>query len=56
MEAFDILEGKVNNYLSHVCIVLASNLNSMAKKISVEEAKLQVEEVIRNKKACYKPG
>ena len=38
IEAMDILQGKVKNYLSYVCILLASNLVSMAKGISVEEA------------------
>ena len=54
IEAFDILNGKVHNYLSHVSKVLATNLVSMAKKISIESARKEVEEVINNKKALYK--
>ena len=54
IEAFQILDGKVHNYLSHVSTILAANLISMAKKIPIESAKKEVEEVINNKKALFK--
>ena len=54
LEAFDILDGKVSNYLSHVCTILATNLVSMAKQISTEEASKEVEEVLKSKKALNK--
>ena len=54
LEAFDILGGKVSNYLSHVCTILATNLVSMAKQISTEEASKEVEEVLKSKKALNK--
>ncbi len=54
IEAFDILNGKVNNYLSHVCTILASNLVSMGKGISLDEARQEVKTVIDNKQALYK--
>lgn len=54
IEAFQILDGKVHNYLSHVCTILSANIISMAKQISIEAAKKEVEEVINNKTALYK--
>lgn len=54
IEAINILQGKVKNYLSYVCTLLASNLISMAKGITVEEAEKEVQNVIKNKKAYNK--
>lgn len=54
IEAINILQGKVKSYLSYICIVLASNLVSMAKGISLEEAEKQVQAVIKNNKAYNK--
>ena len=54
VEAINILQGKVKSYLSHVCIVLATNLISMAKNISLEQAEKQVNESLKNKSALKK--
>ena len=54
IEAINILQGKVKNYLSHVCIILASNLVSMSKNISVEQAEKEVKKVIKDGSALTK--
>ena len=54
LEAINVLRGKVENNLSILCIDLASKLVSMAKKISEEEAKKMVIEVLNNGKAYRK--
>lgn len=54
IEAINILQGKVNNYLSHVCIILSSNLVSMAKGISLEKAEKEVKKVIKDGSALTK--
>ena len=42
IEAVDVLKGAVQSDLTEVCVVLASNILSLAKKISLEEAEKQV--------------
>lgn len=54
IEAMEILNNKEDNYLRRLCIELASEMVSMGKDISVEEAKIQVEESIRSGKAYQK--
>lgn len=54
IEAINILEGKVKSYLSHVCFILASNLVSMAKGITLDEAEKEVKKVVKNKTALNK--
>lgn len=52
-EAMDILNGK-KGALTDLCIELASQMVSMGKEISYEEAKKQVIETIKNKNAYNK--
>ena len=54
IEAINILQGKVKNYLSHVCIILSSNLVSMAKNIPIEQAEKEVKKVIKDGSALNK--
>ncbi|MCI8347146.1 MAG: thymidine phosphorylase [Bacilli bacterium] len=54
IEAINILQNKEDNYLRDLCIELASEMVSMGKDISVEKAKIQVEESIRSGKAYQK--
>ena len=54
LEALEVLRGKKKGYLYDVCILLASNLISMAKSISIDDAKKEVEYVIVNGKALDK--
>ena len=54
IEAMNVLQGKVKSYLSYVCTILASNLISMAKGITIEEAEKEVQSVIKNKSAYNK--
>ena len=42
IEAVDVLKGGVQSDLTEVCVVLASNILSLAKKISLDEAEKQV--------------
>lgn len=42
IEAINVLNGKENNYLTNLCIEIASNMVSMAKNITLEEAKKEV--------------
>ena len=42
VEAINILNGKEDNFLSNLCIELASNMVSMAKNISIEKAQEEV--------------
>lgn len=48
VEAVRILRGEQKGDLYEICVALSSNLVSMFKKISVEEAKAQVEATIKN--------
>ena len=54
LEAFEVLRGKSKGYLLDVCVLLASNLISMAKQISIDEATKEIENVIANGKALDK--
>lgn len=54
MEAMDVLKGNVDNRLGTLCIELASNLVSMGKEISFEEAMREVVETILSGKAYNK--
>ena len=54
IEAINILQNKEDNYLRDLCIELASEMVSMGKDISVEKAKIQVEESIRSGKAYHR--
>ena len=53
-ESIRVLKNESNNYLSSLSINLASNMVAMGKNISLEEATIQVEEVLRNGKAYAK--
>jgi len=53
-EAAELLNGKVKNDLYDLCIDIASNMVSMAKEISIIDARDQVIEVINSKKAYEK--
>ena len=53
-EASLVLEGKVNNNLTSLCIDIASNMVSMGKNISLIEARKEVKEAIRSGAAYNK--
>jgi len=54
LEAIHILQGKEEGSFKNLCIELASNMVSMGKNISIEEAKEEVIEVLNNKDAYRK--
>lgn len=54
IEVMKILKGEENNYLVALSKSLAAKMVSMGKGISVEEAHIQVEEVLKNGKAYEK--
>ena len=54
IEAMEVLQGRENGFLTDLCIELSSNMVSMSKNISVEEAKKQVVESIESGKAYQK--
>ena len=53
-EAVELLDGKVKNNLYDLCIDIASNMVSMAKEISIIDARDEVIEAINSKKALEK--
>ena len=53
-EAVELLDGKVRNNLYDLCVDIASNMVSMAKEISIIDAREQVIEAINSKKALEK--
>ena len=53
-EAAELLNGKIKNDLYDLCVDIASNMVSMAKEISIIEARDQVIEAIETKKAYAK--
>ena len=53
-EASLVLEGKVNNNLTELCIDIASNMVSMGKNISLIDARREVKEAIKNGSAYQK--
>ena len=53
IEALEVLEGKQND-LSKKCIQVAANMVSLVKKISVKQARIEVEKNLENKKALEK--
>ena len=53
-EAVSVLQNRSQGHLKDVCVELASNMVSMAKNVSLEEAKRMVNEVIENGKAYKK--
>ena len=53
-EVIEILEGKSQNNLYNLCVDICSNMVSMAKGITILEARKQVVEVIKNHKALEK--
>lgn len=53
-EAVEILDGKVRNNLYDLCIDIASNMVSMAKEISIIDARDEVIDAINSKKAINK--
>lgn len=54
LEAINILDGKEENYLSNLCILLSSKLISMAKDIDEQTAKMMVLDAISTKAALNK--
>lgn len=54
LEAMSVLQGKVNNDFSKLCIDLATTLISMGKGISLRKAKEEVVKVINNGEAYKK--
>lgn len=54
VEAIRILKNEEHNFLSELCIELASNMVSMGKDISIAQAKQEVLEVIENGTAYQK--
>ena len=54
IEAIDILKGKVKNHLLDLCVELSSNLVSMAKEITMEQARDEVLSVIKDGTAYKK--
>jgi len=54
IEAIDILKGNIDNNLGHLCIELATNLVSMGKNISMETAKEEVINAIKDGMAYNK--
>ena len=53
-EAEAVLEGKVRNNLYDLCVDIASNMVSMAKEISIIDAREEVVDAINSKKALDK--
>ena len=53
-EACELLDGKVKNNLYNLCVDIASNMVSMAKGISMIDARLEVIDAIDSKKALEK--
>ncbi len=53
-EACELLDGKVKNNLYNLCVDIASNMVSMAKGISLIDARVEVIEAINSKKALEK--
>lgn len=53
-EAAEVLSGRIKNNLYDLCIDIASNMVSMAKEISIIDAREQVIEAIESKKAYNK--
>lgn len=53
-EAFELLNGRVKDNLYDLCVDIASNMVSMAKEISIIDAREQVIESINTKKALNK--
>lgn len=53
-EAVEILDGKIKNSLYDLCIDIASNMVSMAKEISIIDARDEVIDAINSKKAINK--
>ena len=53
-EACELLDGKVKNNLYNLCVDIASNMVSMAKGISMIDARLEVIDAINSKKALEK--
>ena len=54
LEAINILDGKEQNYLSELCILLSSKLISMAKGVEEQAAKMMVLDAISTKAALNK--
>lgn len=54
VEAIDVLQGKEKGFLTDLCIELSSNMVSMSKNISVEEAEKLVKETLENGNAYKK--
>ena len=54
LEAINILDGKEQNYLSELCILLSSKLISMAKGVEEQTAKMMVLDAISTKAALNK--
>jgi pyrimidine-nucleoside phosphorylase len=53
-EAVELLDGKIKNNLYDLCVDIASNMISMAKDISIIEARDEVIDAINSKKALNK--
>ena len=53
-EAAELLEGKIKNNLYDLCVDIASNMVSMAKEISIIDAREEVIDAINSKKALDK--
>jgi thymidine phosphorylase len=53
-EVIEVLEGKSKNNLYNLCVDIASNMVSMAKGITIIEARKQVVEAIESHKALEK--
>ena len=53
-EAAELLDGKVKNNLYDLCVDIASNMVSMAKEISIIDAREEVIDAINSKKALEK--
>ncbi len=53
-EAVELLDGKVKNNLYDLCVDIASNMVSMAKEISIIDARDEVIDAINSKKALEK--
>ena len=53
-EAAELLDGKVKNNLYDLCVDIASNMVSMAKEISIIDAREEVIDAINSKKALDK--
>ena len=54
VEAVRILKNEEHNFLTELCLELASNIVSMGKEISLAQAKQEVIEVLQNGKAYQK--